>query len=124
LINVKGDLENHKKAGSRIKTLPIAYSNVNLVDPESGEATRIRIAVTDEGKRVRIAKKSGSIIEYPEHQSKSDRIKDITDGILDTSPEMVDEITYKGEDFAQIKRKFSRFIRVKEAREKLLVFNE
>lgn len=34
------------------------------------------------------------------------------------------EVTYKGEDFDQIKRDFEEFIKNKEKREKLLVFDE
>lgn len=40
---------------------PIHVSNVSLVDPKSGKPTRIGIEVRD-GKRVRIAKRSGEVI--------------------------------------------------------------
>ena len=42
---------------------PIHVSNVSLIDPKSGKATRIAIKVTEEGKKVRIAKKSGEEIK-------------------------------------------------------------
>lgn len=38
---------------------PIHASNVMLVDPVSGKPTRVRIERDAEGKRVRVAKKSG-----------------------------------------------------------------
>ena len=38
---------------------PIHISNLSLVDPKSGKATRVGIKVTEDGKKVRIAKKSG-----------------------------------------------------------------
>jgi large subunit ribosomal protein L24 len=41
---------------------PIHISNVMLVDPSSGEPTRVGVK-RDDGKRVRIAKKSGKEIE-------------------------------------------------------------
>ncbi|AMB99139.1 50S ribosomal protein L24 [Aerococcus urinaehominis] len=41
---------------------PIHVSNVQLVDPESGQATRVGIQEQD-GKRVRVAKKSGQAID-------------------------------------------------------------
>ena len=44
---------------------PIHVSNLNLVDPKSGDApkpTRIGIKVVD-GKKVRVAKKSGEVIK-------------------------------------------------------------
>ena len=44
------------------KEAPIAISNVNLVDPKSGKPTRIAIKRED-GKVVRIAKKSNQVIK-------------------------------------------------------------
>ena len=41
----------------------IHISNLNLVDPKSGKATRVGIKVTEDGKKVRIAKKSGEEIK-------------------------------------------------------------
>jgi large subunit ribosomal protein L24 len=43
------------------KDRPIHISNVALVDPTTGKATRVRSAVQD-GKKVRIAVKSGTVI--------------------------------------------------------------
>ena len=42
---------------------PIHISNLSLVDPKSGKATRLGIKVTEDGKKVRIAKKSGEEIK-------------------------------------------------------------
>ena len=42
---------------------PIHISNLSLVDPKSGKATRVGIKVTEGGKKVRIAKKSGEEIK-------------------------------------------------------------
>ena len=41
----------------------IHISNLSLIDPKSGKATRIAIKKNDEGKKVRIAKKSGEEIK-------------------------------------------------------------
>ena len=41
---------------------PIHISNLMLVDPKTGEATRIGRKVDDNGKKVRYAKKSGEVI--------------------------------------------------------------
>lgn len=43
------------------KTLPVHVSNVALADPKSGKPTRIGIK-RESGKRVRVAKKSGTVI--------------------------------------------------------------
>jgi large subunit ribosomal protein L24 len=42
---------------------PIHISNLSLIDPKSGKATRIAIKVNDDGKKVRIAKRSGEEIK-------------------------------------------------------------
>ena len=41
----------------------IHISNISLIDPKSGKATRVAIQKNAEGKKVRIAKKSGEEIK-------------------------------------------------------------
>ena len=42
---------------------PIHISNLSLIDPKSGKATRIGMKIGADGKKVRIAKKSGEEIK-------------------------------------------------------------
>ena len=42
---------------------PVHISNLSLIDPKSGKPTRIAIKRTEDGKKVRIAKKSGEEIK-------------------------------------------------------------
>jgi large subunit ribosomal protein L24 len=42
---------------------PIHVSNVMIVDPDSGEPTRIRYRVTGSGEKIRVSKKSGKDID-------------------------------------------------------------
>ena len=42
---------------------PIHASNVMHVDPKSGKVTRIGYKVLDNGKKVRVAKRSGAVID-------------------------------------------------------------
>jgi large subunit ribosomal protein L24 len=42
---------------------PIHVSNVMLIDPKSGQPTRVGYKLLDNGKKVRIAKKSGEVID-------------------------------------------------------------
>ena len=42
---------------------PIHISNLSLVDPKTGEPTRVAIKKNDDGKKVRVAKKSGEVIK-------------------------------------------------------------
>ncbi len=44
------------------KEKPIHISNIALVDPKNGEATKVAFKLVD-GKKVRVAKKSGEIID-------------------------------------------------------------
>ena len=50
------------------------------------------------------------------------RTKDKEQGDMDTNPEDVVAKTYFGEDFVKIFNEFQEYIRVKEEKEKLLVF--
>jgi large subunit ribosomal protein L24 len=48
--------------GIEKKELPIHISNVALADPKSGKATRVGYKVLKDGKKVRVARKSGETI--------------------------------------------------------------
>lgn len=49
--------------GIQEKELPIHASNLALVDPKSGGATRVGYKRLDDGRKVRFAKKSGEMID-------------------------------------------------------------
>lgn len=49
--------------GIEKKELPIHISNVALADPKTGKATRVGYKVLKDGKKVRVARKSGETIE-------------------------------------------------------------
>ena len=42
---------------------PIHVSNVMLIDPDSGEPTRVGYRFTDSGEKIRVSKKSGKDID-------------------------------------------------------------
>ena len=44
------------------KTMPIHMSNVALRDPKSGKPTRVGFKTLDGGKKARVAKRSGEVI--------------------------------------------------------------
>ena len=55
--------QNKESAGGRVpKNAPVHISNVALIDPKNDVATRVRFMVKD-GKKVRIAKSSGEVID-------------------------------------------------------------
>ena len=45
------------------KEAPLAISNVAIVDPKSGAATRVGYKFLDDGRKVRFAKQSGEVID-------------------------------------------------------------
>lgn len=55
---------SQESAGGIIsKEMPIHVSNVALVDPKTGKATRIGYKVEKDGHKVRVAKKSGEVVD-------------------------------------------------------------
>lgn len=55
--------QQNPQGGILTQEAPIHVSNVMLIDPKSGEPTRIGYKVLENGKKVRIAKKSGETID-------------------------------------------------------------
>jgi large subunit ribosomal protein L24 len=126
LKRIKGDPQGEVKGGSKPVIRPLHVSKVNLVDPESGKPTRVRKAYLEDGTKVRISKRSGSIIPKPNRDNLKYDTKHAKkqDGSLDTPTGKVLEVTYKGEDFERIKQEFMQYIENKERIEKLLVFSK
>jgi len=64
-VNLKKRHQRARKQGSKgqivDKAMPINISNIQFVDPKKGGGTRIKIT-REEGKRVRVAKKSGAVV--------------------------------------------------------------
>ncbi|WP_040225836.1 50S ribosomal protein L24 [Bhargavaea cecembensis] len=57
--------QENPQGGILSKEAPIHVSNVMLLDPKSGEPTRVGYKVDADGKKVRVAKKSGEVIADP-----------------------------------------------------------
>lgn len=51
------------QGGRILKEAPIHASNVALVDPKDSKATRVGYKVEKDGTKVRVAKRSGEVIE-------------------------------------------------------------
>lgn len=61
-VAIRHQRQTQSAQGGRVsKEMPIALSNLALVDPKTGEATRVGFRLED-GKKVRFAKKSGETI--------------------------------------------------------------
>lgn len=55
--------QQNPQGGILEQEAPIHVSNVMLIDPKSGKPTRVGYKVLDNGKKIRIAKKSGAAID-------------------------------------------------------------
>ena len=49
--------------GIKTEEAPINIANIAMVDPKSGDATRVGFKVMDDGRKVRVARKSGEVID-------------------------------------------------------------
>jgi len=45
------------------KEAPIQLSNIAIADPKDGKATRVGFKILDDGRKVRVAKRSGELID-------------------------------------------------------------
>jgi large subunit ribosomal protein L24 len=60
--HVKPTRQN-QRGGIERREAPIHISNVMIADPHSGEPTRVRIQALEDGRKVRVAVKSGEQID-------------------------------------------------------------
>ncbi len=58
--NVKPDYRHPE--GSYSKELPIHISNISLIDPTTDKPAKVGYKMTDDGKKVRYFKKSGTVL--------------------------------------------------------------
>ena len=52
-----------QEAGIISKEAPVHLSNIALLDPKDGKPTRVGFKVLDDGRKVRVAKRSGDLID-------------------------------------------------------------
>jgi len=52
-----------QEGGIIAKEAPIHLSNIAVVDPKDGKATRVGFKVREDGTKVRVAKRSGDLID-------------------------------------------------------------
>jgi len=55
--------QQNPQGGILDQEAPIHVSNVMLIDPKSGKPTRVGYKVLENGEKVRVAKKSGEVID-------------------------------------------------------------
>ena len=68
LVSGINEIKKHTKpsaagnGGVVTKESPIHLSNIALMDPKSGKATRVGFSVDKDGKKTRVAKRSGEVL--------------------------------------------------------------
>ena len=75
------------------KPCTVHYSNVMLIDPTTGEPTKVARRFLEDGTKVRISKKTGHIIPKPDPLANR-KIRTTIVGPKDTAPESVFEVTF------------------------------
>mmetsp|Transcript_16854 Transcript_16854/g.23453 ORF Transcript_16854/g.23453 Transcript_16854/m.23453 type:complete len:238 (+) Transcript_16854:45-758(+) len=83
------------KGGIFTKEAPLHYSMVNLVDPTVDKPTRVGYKFLEDGTKVRVSKKSGTVLPKPmnpRYLARKQRV--IKDGPKDTPVELVQEKTF------------------------------
>jgi large subunit ribosomal protein L24 len=79
----------------RMVTRPctVHYSNVMLVDPTTGEPTKVSRRFLEDGTKVRVSKKSGHVIEKPDPLANR-QPRNVIAGAKDTEAANVMEVTF------------------------------
>ncbi|RDD43758.1 39S ribosomal protein L24, mitochondrial [Trichoplax sp. H2] len=73
---------------------PLHYSKVALVDPSDGKGTKVGFMFTKDGEKVRVSRRTGTVIPKPP-ELKLTRIREAyIDGHKDTSAENATKVTY------------------------------
>ena len=63
-VAIRHTKQSQTSQGGRIpKEAPIHVSNLALVDPKEGGPTRVGFRIREDGTKVRVAKKSGEVID-------------------------------------------------------------
>lgn len=62
-ISQREAMRLQREPGVTTKDMPIAVSNVMLKDPKTGAPTRIGYQIQADGAKVRVAKKSGTVLD-------------------------------------------------------------
>jgi large subunit ribosomal protein L24 len=100
---------------------PVHYSNVNLVDPTTGKPTKIAIRYTEQGDKVRVAKRSGVTIAWPETLKATRALRPPEPGPADTPASLAAERTYTPSvELAAALSRVSEMYRIKKASEDLV----
>jgi len=83
----------------------IHVSNVMLVDPSDGKPTHFSMKYSEDGDKLRVSKRTGEIIAWPEKEK--DEIRETNDR-TDTQADVVEAKTFREEELIALKNKYLR----------------
>lgn len=63
LVKKHNKPSRESEGGISTKEMPVNISNISLLDPKTGEPTKVGFKILKDGKKVRFARKSGEIFE-------------------------------------------------------------
>eukprot|EP00602_Paraphysomonas_sp_CaronLab_P009040 CAMPEP_0185025362 /NCGR_PEP_ID=MMETSP1103-20130426/8353_1 /TAXON_ID=36769 /ORGANISM="Paraphysomonas bandaiensis, Strain Caron Lab Isolate" /LENGTH=162 /DNA_ID=CAMNT_0027558551 /DNA_START=153 /DNA_END=641 /DNA_ORIENTATION=+ len=96
-VNMRRRIEKPKSPGDprkiSIKPCSVHYSNVMLIDPTTGEPTKISRRFLEDGTKVRVSKATGHIIPKPD-PLENRKLRSTVAGPKDTATEDVFEVTF------------------------------
>lgn len=72
---------------------PVHYSRVALIDPSDSKPCKIQWKFTEDGSRVRVSKRTGTVIPKPKHEFKLKELHKSA-GAKDTDAEVVSQATF------------------------------
>jgi large subunit ribosomal protein L24 len=76
---------------------PLHYSAVALVDPTTNQPTKVVVRKDDEGRRVRVARKSGAVIENAPFLVRRQARVPKADTVRDTPPDVVAAVSFSND---------------------------
>jgi hypothetical protein len=71
----------------------VHYSRVALIDPSDNKPCKVQWKFTEDGTRVRVSKRTGTVIPKPKHEFKLKELHQ-SQGAKDTDPEVVTAATF------------------------------
>ena len=72
---------------------PVHYSRVALIDPSDSKPCKTQWKFEEDGTRVRVSKRTGTVIPKPKHEWKLKELHKSA-GAKDTDPEFVSQVTF------------------------------
>jgi large subunit ribosomal protein L24 len=91
-----------------LKENSIHYSNVMLIDPQTGKPTRVTYKYLKTGNKVRVSKDSGVVIPKPKVKKEDDSKDETNQYLKDTAIATAYEVTLNPQELTDLKNRYLR----------------